>query len=115
MVLEKGEAFAKPVAYLTKGQTFGELAIINRSKRQSSIIAREESQFLTISIDDYHDIFMAGGVKTMTDPDHDEFLNISIKNTSVHLNLKQKKITSASVVVIVVVVVVVVVVALAPP
>ncbi|KAK3762835.1 hypothetical protein RRG08_040529 [Elysia crispata] len=74
MVLEQGEAFAKPVAYLTKGQTFGELAIINRSRRQSSIIAREESQFLTISIDDYHDIFMAGGVKNMTDPDHDEFL-----------------------------------------
>ncbi|GFO21259.1 cyclic nucleotide-binding domain-containing protein 2-like [Plakobranchus ocellatus] len=63
MVLEQGEAFAKPVAYLTKGQTFG----------------------------DYHDIFMAGGVKTMTDPDHDEFLKSLSFLKGWPLNLLQEK------------------------
>ncbi|XP_046561131.1 uncharacterized protein LOC124270147 [Haliotis rubra] len=74
MVMDCDRKYARPVAYLYKGQTFGELAIINRTSRQSTVLAKESSEFLTISVEDYHRIFMAGGVKCLTDPDHEDFI-----------------------------------------
>ncbi|XP_071081611.1 uncharacterized protein [Haliotis cracherodii] len=74
MVMDCDRKYARPVAYLYKGQAFGELAIINRTSRQSTVLAKESSEFLTISVEDYHRIFMAGGVKCLTDPDHEDFI-----------------------------------------
>ncbi|XP_064632939.1 uncharacterized protein LOC135491170 isoform X2 [Lineus longissimus] len=75
MIMDKENKYARPVAYLSKGMTFGELAIINRTTRQSSVIAKETLELLCISIDDFHRIFMDGGVKNINDPDHNDFIN----------------------------------------
>ncbi|XP_045164864.2 uncharacterized protein LOC123528874 [Mercenaria mercenaria] len=74
MVMDEESKYARPVAHLYKGQTFGELAIINESKRNSTVIAKETCEFMSISVRDYHKIFMAGGVKNINDPDQEVFL-----------------------------------------
>ncbi|KAL8618182.1 hypothetical protein ACOMHN_059189 [Nucella lapillus] len=74
LVVEEGGSFARLATHLEKGQTFGELAIIKRGTRHSSIVVKEKSEFLTISVDDYHKIFMCGGVKSVNDPDHERFI-----------------------------------------
>ncbi|XP_060557163.1 uncharacterized protein LOC132717657 isoform X2 [Ruditapes philippinarum] len=74
MVMDEDSKYARPVAHLYKGQTFGELAIINESKRNSTVIAKETCEFMSISAKDYHKIFMAGGVKNINDPDQEIFL-----------------------------------------
>jgi len=51
-----------------------ELAIINKTCRQSTIIAKETVELLSIDINDFHQIFMLGGMKNITDPDHVQFM-----------------------------------------
>ncbi|KAL4227119.1 hypothetical protein ACF0H5_015092 [Mactra antiquata] len=74
MVMDEDSKYARPVAHLYKGQTFGELAIINGTQRNSTVIAKETCEFMSISQKDYHKIFMAGGVKNINDPDQEIFL-----------------------------------------
>ncbi|CAD5122959.1 DgyrCDS11350 [Dimorphilus gyrociliatus] len=74
MVTDKESSFTKPVAYLPRGKSFGELAIINRTSRQSSVIAKEPVELLSISVEDFNRIFMDGGSKNTNDPDHYRFL-----------------------------------------
>ncbi|XP_052781786.1 uncharacterized protein LOC128218217 isoform X2 [Mya arenaria] len=74
MVMDEESKYARPVAHLYKGQTFGELAIINGTKRNSTVICKETCEFMSISAQDYHRILMAGGVKNINDPDQEIFL-----------------------------------------
>ncbi|KAK7507938.1 hypothetical protein BaRGS_00000903 [Batillaria attramentaria] len=51
-----------------------ELAVITGSRRQATVSTKTNVELLCISAWDFEDIFMAGGIKTLTDPDHDSFL-----------------------------------------
>nr|KAG5711428.1 hypothetical protein BaRGS_025855 [Batillaria attramentaria] len=59
---------------MNRGGRGRELAIITRSARQSTVVVKQKSEFLSISVDDYHRIFMSGGVKSVNDPDHEMFV-----------------------------------------
>ncbi|KAL3877149.1 hypothetical protein ACJMK2_034898 [Sinanodonta woodiana] len=59
---------------LHRGMSFGELAVITRSKRQATVSTSTAAEFLCISAKDFEDIFMAGGIKSVTDPDHNSFI-----------------------------------------
>lgn len=74
--LETGEPYAKTRVTLRRGENFGadELAIAHRIPRQSTVLTMEYTEFLTIDCDTYENIFMAGGVKTINDPDHNNFM-----------------------------------------
>ncbi|XP_076461039.1 uncharacterized protein LOC143293722 [Babylonia areolata] len=58
---------------LVQGMSFGELAVISRSRRQASVTSRTYVELLCISAPDFEDIFMAGR-KIITDPVHSSFL-----------------------------------------
>ncbi|XP_001640187.3 uncharacterized protein LOC5520360 isoform X2 [Nematostella vectensis] len=74
-VLGEHDAFARTVHFLRRGDSFGELAILHDTQRQSTVISREPIELLVISREDFIDIFMlAGGIKNITDPDHQIFL-----------------------------------------
>nr|XP_006818445.1 PREDICTED: uncharacterized protein LOC102804482 [Saccoglossus kowalevskii] len=67
---------SRVVCFLKRGEAFGELAILNNSKRASTVISRDCVELLAISTEDFEDIFMCqGGVKNVNDPDHHEFLS----------------------------------------
>ncbi|XP_060558427.1 uncharacterized protein LOC132718728 isoform X2 [Ruditapes philippinarum] len=72
--LDTGEPYAKTRVTLRRGENFGELAIAHRIPRQSTVLTMEYTEFLTIDCDTYENIFMAGGVKTIHDPDHNNFM-----------------------------------------
>lgn len=40
--------FVKPKAILRKGQSFGELALLHKDKRRSTVVAMEEVEMLSI-------------------------------------------------------------------
>ncbi|XP_028406606.1 uncharacterized protein LOC114529077 isoform X2 [Dendronephthya gigantea] len=74
-VMDKKTQISRTVHFLKRGDSFGELAILHDTVRQSTIITREFSELLVISKEDFIEIFMASrGVKTITDPDHVEFI-----------------------------------------
>ncbi|CAH3013636.1 unnamed protein product [Porites evermanni] len=74
-VMEEHENFARTVHFLRRGDSFGELAILHDTRRQSTVISREPIELLVISKEDFVDIFMlAGGIKNITDPDHQKFI-----------------------------------------
>ncbi|XP_038047769.1 cyclic nucleotide-binding domain-containing protein 2-like [Patiria miniata] len=73
-VMEPGRLTQRTVAILKRGDSFGELAILNDGKRTSTVTAREDLQLLVISAQDFMKIFMSGGVKRLTDPDHLAFI-----------------------------------------
>ncbi|ELU16288.1 hypothetical protein CAPTEDRAFT_189382, partial [Capitella teleta] len=51
MVTDPETKISKPVAYMHKGMTFGELAIVNRTIRQASIVAKETIELMSIDIE----------------------------------------------------------------
>ncbi|KAK7112636.1 hypothetical protein V1264_012064 [Littorina saxatilis] len=59
---------------LEQGLSFGELAVITGSRRQATVSTKTDVELLCISAWDFEDIFMSGGTKTITDPDHNSFL-----------------------------------------
>lgn len=74
-VMDKKSHISRTVHFLKRGDSFGELAILHDTVRQSTIITREFSELLVISKEDFVDIFMAsGGIKNITDPDHADFI-----------------------------------------
>ncbi|XP_031549510.1 uncharacterized protein LOC116287037 [Actinia tenebrosa] len=74
-VMAKNEAFARTVHFLRRGDSFGELAMLHDTRRQSTVISREPIELLVISREDFVDIFMlAGGIKNLNDPDHKKFI-----------------------------------------
>nr|KAG5706415.1 hypothetical protein BaRGS_033176 [Batillaria attramentaria] len=66
MDLDKG--VAKTVMYYNRGDSFGELAIMNNSRRQSTVISKENMQLLVLSDTDFIEVFMSGGLKDPEDP-----------------------------------------------
>lgn len=74
-VMEENENFARTVNFLRRGDSFGELAILHDTRRQSTVISREPIELLVISKEDFVDIFMlAGGIKNINDPDQQTFI-----------------------------------------
>ncbi|KAL3851983.1 hypothetical protein ACJMK2_015672 [Sinanodonta woodiana] len=72
--------YAKTYCHLKRNENFGdylpngELAIVHRTKRMSTVITKEYTELLKIDIETYEKIFMAGGTKTIEDPDHHKFM-----------------------------------------
>ncbi|XP_060071554.1 uncharacterized protein LOC132551433 [Ylistrum balloti] len=84
---DKDNGGTKLLVSLHRGMSFGELAVISQSRRQATVSTQTATELLCISGEDFEDIFMAGGKKTVTDPDHNTFIqNIRfLKNWPVHL------------------------------
>ncbi|XP_021350615.1 uncharacterized protein LOC110448602 isoform X2 [Mizuhopecten yessoensis] len=84
---DKDNGGTKLLVSLHRGMSFGELAVISQSKRQATVSTQTATELLCISGEDFEEIFMAGGKKTVTDPDHNSFIkNIRfLKNWPVHL------------------------------
>eukprot|EP00795_Rhopilema_esculentum_P008978 gene8978-16619_t len=75
-IIDRQQKIARTICFLKRGDSFGELAILHDTKRQSTVISRELIELLCISKEDFMDIFMAsGGVKNINDPDHAEFIS----------------------------------------
>ncbi|XP_071812943.1 uncharacterized protein [Apostichopus japonicus] len=69
-----GKKTPQAVAYLNRGDSFGELAILNNTRRASTVLTEDDTQLLCISVQDYEDIFMvSGGIKHVNDPDQHAF------------------------------------------
>ncbi|XP_070557882.1 cGMP-dependent protein kinase-like [Ptychodera flava] len=73
-IMDREKSQSQTVAILKRGDSFGELAILNRSRRTSSVTSREFIELLCISAEDFTSIFMSGGIKTLNDPDHSSFV-----------------------------------------
>ncbi|CAH1784075.1 unnamed protein product [Owenia fusiformis] len=73
-LLEEDAVRATTACYLSKGDSFGELAIMNQSKRQSTVLSKTYVELLSISVQTYEKIFMIGGARNLNDPDHNDFM-----------------------------------------
>ncbi|XP_064632602.1 uncharacterized protein LOC135490947 [Lineus longissimus] len=73
-ILADDKQEARTVCFLHRGDSFGELAIVNQSARQSTVIAKDYIEMLVISDEAYERIFMVGGSRTINDPDHETFM-----------------------------------------
>ncbi|XP_048761570.2 uncharacterized protein LOC125670440 isoform X2 [Ostrea edulis] len=87
----KGEHRTRLLVSLHRGMSFGELAVITKKRRQATVStqtftellcisatvssARTWTEHLCISATDFETIFMAGGIKSVTDPRHNAFLS----------------------------------------
>ncbi|XP_048248593.1 uncharacterized protein LOC124151217 isoform X1 [Haliotis rufescens] len=65
---------ARTLVSLRTGMSFGELAVITRSRRQATVSTHTPTELLCISAKDFEDIFMAGGMQNLNDPDHISFI-----------------------------------------
>eukprot|EP00057_Strongylocentrotus_purpuratus_P010909 XP_011665383.1 PREDICTED: uncharacterized protein LOC587954 isoform X1 [Strongylocentrotus purpuratus] len=63
-----GEVKPKILAILLRGDSFGELAILNQSKRTSTVTTRENVEMFVISAEDFTNIVMSGNSKMLQDP-----------------------------------------------
>ncbi|XP_061191142.1 uncharacterized protein LOC133199348 isoform X2 [Saccostrea echinata] len=70
----KEDGHAKLLVRLHRGMSFGELAVITKKRRQATVSTQTYTELLCISASDFETIFMAGGVKSVTDPKHNAFL-----------------------------------------
>ncbi|XP_025107834.1 uncharacterized protein LOC112572390 [Pomacea canaliculata] len=67
---------AKIVCHMQRGESFGELAIINHSVRCSSVLTQSYTELLAIPDSDYQRIYMIGNSsKSTNDPDLHQFLS----------------------------------------
>ncbi|KAL8560972.1 hypothetical protein ACOMHN_061186 [Nucella lapillus] len=69
MDLDRG--VARTVMYYNRGDSFGELAIMNATRRQSTVISKDNVQLLVLTDTDFVEVFMSGGLSNPDDP----FLN----------------------------------------
>lgn len=70
----KDQGGTKLLVSLHKGMSFGELAVITKKPRQATVSTQTYTELLCISATDFETIFMAGGVKSVTDPQQNAFL-----------------------------------------
>ncbi|XP_077870075.1 uncharacterized protein LOC144363027 [Saccoglossus kowalevskii] len=73
-IMDREKELATTVAIIKRGDSFGELAILNGSTRTSSVTARENVEMICISAQDFTRIFMSGGAKNLVDPDRNSFI-----------------------------------------
>ncbi|XP_071476910.1 uncharacterized protein [Diadema antillarum] len=69
-----GDIKPKILAILLRGDSFGELAILNHSKRTSSVSSREAVEMYVISAEDFIYIVMSGNYKVLQDPGTLDFM-----------------------------------------
>ncbi|KAL4226239.1 hypothetical protein ACF0H5_014223 [Mactra antiquata] len=62
------EGIAKTVMFLNRGDSFGDLAILNNARRETTVISREKIELLCMTDEDFVDIFMSGGLRDPDDP-----------------------------------------------
>lgn len=74
MVMDNPNSYARPIKHLEKGMDFGEIALTLNIRRQGTIITKEPCELMSIGRRDYQRIFMAGGVRSINDPDQEKFL-----------------------------------------
>nr|KAG5711384.1 hypothetical protein BaRGS_006081 [Batillaria attramentaria] len=67
--------FAKIVCDINRGESFGELAIMNKGTRNSSVLTKTYTELLSISDTAYEKIFMTGENRSLNDPDQYDFLS----------------------------------------
>jgi CRP-like cAMP-binding protein len=67
-----GEPQSQVVAYLRKGKSFGELAIMHAAARNATVVCHTKVSVLSIERDDFIDIFMH--VEKGVEPEHIVFL-----------------------------------------
>ncbi|XP_076468704.1 uncharacterized protein LOC143299406 isoform X2 [Babylonia areolata] len=70
-VMDADKGVAKTVMYYNRGDSFGELAIMNATRRQSTVISKDNMQLLVLTDTDFVEVFMSGGLSNPEDP----FLN----------------------------------------
>ncbi|GFN96344.1 cyclic nucleotide-binding domain-containing protein 2-like [Plakobranchus ocellatus] len=58
---EEATQTSRTLVSLTKGMSFGELAVISNTRRQGTVCTRTDVQLLSISGQEFKEIFMAGG------------------------------------------------------
>ena len=61
-------AISTTACFLKRGESFGELGLINNSRRKATVISKEQVELLVFTDDDYIEIFMSGGLKNPNDP-----------------------------------------------
>ncbi|XP_066287696.1 cyclic nucleotide-binding domain-containing protein 2-like [Branchiostoma lanceolatum] len=72
---DTGEPSLKTVAFLKKGNSFGELALMHQSKRNASVICKDTVSLLAVGREDFVSIFMHGADKPDgQEPEHVRFL-----------------------------------------
>ncbi|XP_033096644.1 uncharacterized protein LOC117100910 [Anneissia japonica] len=78
---------SKSISVLKRGSSFGDLAILQNTKRSFTATASEKVELFCISKKDFIRIFMAGGEKKLQDPELGEFIrNLEIlKNWPIQL------------------------------
>ncbi|ELT87893.1 hypothetical protein CAPTEDRAFT_196325 [Capitella teleta] len=69
-----GEVCLRTAAVMRKGTSFGELALLHRSRRTATVVSQDAVQLLTIGRDDFFDIFMSGQGPGQI-PDHVGFVS----------------------------------------
>lgn len=68
-----GDGGARTAAVLRKGSSFGELALLHRSKRTANCSSQGIVQLLCVGRDDFLDIFMRGQ-NPGDEPEHIQYL-----------------------------------------
>ncbi|XP_033098779.1 uncharacterized protein LOC117102570 [Anneissia japonica] len=80
---------------INAGDTFGEKAITDRSRHQITVISKEHIELMCLSVEDYIDIFLAGGMNKIC-ANEDNFVR-SKPNTIVDVvNQPQKQMSDVS-------------------
>ncbi|KAL5011779.1 hypothetical protein ScPMuIL_010330 [Solemya velum] len=67
-----GEQYGRTVAFLKKGGSFGELALMHGARRSATVTCKEDVELLAVGRDDFIDIFMH--VEKNKEPDHIQFI-----------------------------------------
>ncbi|XP_052266404.1 uncharacterized protein LOC127868549 [Dreissena polymorpha] len=57
----------KTVMFLSRGDSFGDVSILNNSRRETTVISREKIELLCMTDTDFVDIFMSGGMRDPND------------------------------------------------
>ncbi|XP_060580848.1 uncharacterized protein LOC132737561, partial [Ruditapes philippinarum] len=74
---DTGEEGVRTVAFLRKGNSFGELALMHGAKRSATVTCQTNVELLAVSREDFIDIFMH--IEKDKEPDHISFLrNIDV-------------------------------------
>ncbi|GFR60613.1 cAMP-dependent protein kinase regulatory subunit [Elysia marginata] len=69
---QTGEQTARTVTFLGKGKSFGELALMYKSRRTATVRCQEDVELLAVAREDFVDIFMH--VERDVEPEHVTFL-----------------------------------------
>ncbi len=68
-----GDGQARTAAVLRKGSSFGEIALLHRSKRTATVSSQGHVQLLCVGREDFFDIFMRGQ-HPGEEPEHIQFV-----------------------------------------